>query len=84
MVPSGFDLEFLPRQAQILNDGTDAGGRVAERLVTGAPHHGLGAIRRPLRRAEPVVVQEVQLAVAGLEGRERAVAQVDVIRLRVS
>ena len=82
MVPAGLDLEFLPRQAQVLGECSSlAAGRVnrAERFIIRAPYYGLSAISRHLRGAEPVSMQVCQLPVSGRKVRDGLIAQIDVI-----
>jgi len=82
VIPSGLNLKFLPRQAEILDNRACACAGVAERLVSGVPDDGLRAVRRRLRRPEMVIMQEIDLPVAGLNGGDGAATKVNVIHLR--
>lgn len=82
MVPPGLHLEFLARQPEILHDKANASACVAKGLIVRAPGHGLRIVRGALGRTEAVIVQEIHLPVAGLDGGDRAVGEVHVVHLR--
>lgn len=57
MVESGFGIEVLAGQSQVLSDGaTD--GAFAQGLIRRVPDDFLAAVSDALRRSEPVVMDE--------------------------
>src|ERR1017187_2800064 len=82
VLPRSLHLEFMARQPEILHDQACPSACVAKGLVVRAPGHGLRIVGGALGRTEPVVMQEIHLAVAWLDGGGRAVDEIHVVHLR--
>ena len=79
MVEPRLHISILSRQAQALRDRAADNARCPEGLVRRAPERILAAVRRELRRAEAVCVQEAHLSRRGRERRDGSAVRVNVI-----
>ena len=80
VVPAGLGVGVLPGQAQVLGDRT-GDADPSERLVVAGPLDGGAAVGDELRRAETIVLVEVERAAE--DERDGPAAEINIIGLRI-